>query len=163
MDTETLLPFMPQLTGGSQERNRRSGTENHAAIAAFRAAAQELADNHAAESANLMALQSQLHSGLKALPGVTLVGEDAPRVPHITQVIVAGKKGEDMVIALDLAGIATSQGSACGSGRTSASTVLLAMGYAPEQAGSALRISTGWNSTAADIDTFLKAFAKVVQ
>ena len=156
------LPFTAQLTGGSQERNRRSGTENTLALAGFKATLEDITAHHAEESARLTALQTQLHTGLKSLPGVTLVGENAPRVPHITQVIVEGKKGEDMVIALDLMGIAGSQGSACGSGRTQSSTVLLAMGYTPTQAGSALRISTGWNSTAEDISNFLTAFAKVV-
>lgn len=145
------------LTGGGQERNRRAGTENMPGIVGMGAAAATLAEDYTP----LNTLKTQLEDGLKKMEiGIKIVGEDAPRAPHICQFITPNLNGPDAVIALDLAGFAVSQGSACSSGRVEASHVLLAQGLG-KNAGSGLRVSFGVQNTAQDVSAFLEAFAGI--
>lgn len=147
------LNFVPQLLGGAQERGRRAGTENLPAVAGMAAALEGLID-----TGELMA---RLLAGVQEVSAVSVVAAGAARVPHVVQLRVPGKSGEDLVIAMDLAGIAVSQGSACSSGRVRASHVLKAMGYSEQEAGEGLRISLGWNTTAADVDAALAALKRI--
>ncbi|HEY0439670.1 MAG TPA: cysteine desulfurase family protein [Xanthobacteraceae bacterium] len=154
----------PLLKGGGQERGLRAGTENVAAIAGFGAAAAELRAQVAAEIVHLSGLRDRLEAGLRAIaPETVIFGADAARVPNTTLFALAGIKAETALIALDLAGIAVSSGSACSSGKVAPSHVLAAMGVAPELARGAIRISTGYGSTAADIDRFLQAWRRQVE
>ena len=154
----------PLLKGGGQERGLRAGTENVAAIAGFGAAAAELRAQVAAEIVHLSGLRDRLEAGLRAIaPETVIFGADATRVPNTTLFALAGIKAETALIALDLAGIAVSSGSACSSGKVAPSHVLAAMGVAPELARGAIRISTGYGSTAADIDRFLQAWRRQVE
>jgi cysteine desulfurase len=154
----------PLLKGGGQERGLRAGTENVAAIAGFGAAAAELRAQLAAEIVHLSGLRDRVEAGLRAIaPETVIFGADAARVPNTTLFALAGIKAETALIALDLAGIAVSSGSACSSGKVAPSHVLAAMGVAPELARGAIRISTGYGSTAADIDRFLQAWRRQVE
>jgi cysteine desulfurase len=110
----------------------------------------------AEEIPRLAALQRRLELGLRAL-GARLHGGEVPRLPNTTNVAFPGVAGETLVIALDLAGIAASTGSACASGAVEPSHVIGAMGFDDAEARGAVRFSTGWSTTGADIDGLLEA------
>ena len=145
------------ITGGGQERNRRAGTENTAAIAGMGAAAVEVLEKQADEQARVIDLRSFLLQEAKGLSShIRVAGEGVERSPYITQFLVPGLVAEDAVIALDLKGIAVSHGSACSSGKVEASHVLQAMGYKASEAATGLRVSFGWQTTKEDVEGLLK-------
>ena len=135
----------PLLQGGGQERRRRAGTENVAGIAGMGLAADIALD---APIRN-----AEFHTQIEAsLPdGACLVGADSQRVSTISCAVWPGKTAERMLMKFDLKGVALSSGSACSSGKVGASHVMTAMGFDEVQALSALRFSTGWNTTEADV------------
>jgi cysteine desulfurase len=153
----------PLLKGGGQERGSRAGTENVAALAGFGAAAREAAEGLAAEGERVRALRERLEDGLREIAaGTVIFGAATERLPNTTLVAVPGQKAETALIALDLAGIAASSGSACSSGKVTASHVLKAMGVAPALAAGAVRLSIGRNTTETDIGGVLIAWRKLV-
>jgi cysteine desulfurase len=149
-----------QMRGGAQERHRRAGTENLPGIAGMGAALEARGDM-GAESLRLQEFMDMLVEGLQGLPA-GVVAPRAAKVPHIVQILTPGRPGEDLVIAMDLAGVAVSQGSACSSGRVAASHVLKAMGYNEKEAGEGLRVSLGWATTAGDVQAGIAALQKVL-
>jgi cysteine desulfurase len=150
----------PLLRGGGQESGLRAGTENVAAIAGFGAAARLAAAEAASEGARLTALRDALTERTLALaPEATIFGAGAPRLPNTLAFAAPGVAAATLLIALDLAGVAVSSGSACSSGKVTPSHVLAAMGVAPELAAGAIRLSLGWASSAADVERFAAAFA----
>jgi cysteine desulfurase len=149
------------IVGGGQERRRRAGTENVAAIAGFGAAA-EAAKFDLAEMARVEALRDGLEAeALSLAPEAIVVAAEAPRLPNTTSLALPGASAETLVIALDLKGIAVSAGAACSSGKVGASHVLAAMGLEPRIARAAIRISLGWGTTKRDVAAFLEAWARV--
>jgi cysteine desulfurase len=151
----------PQIQGGGQEKNMRGGTENVAAIAGFGLAA-ELAAQDIAAFQKLAALRDRLEAELKKIAsGVIIFGREAPRVANTSMFALPGASSETQLIALDLAGVCVSNGSACSSGTVKASAVLKAMSVADDIANCALRVSLGWNSTEKDIDVFIQKWAEV--
>ena len=157
--------LLPQLQGGSQERQRRAGTENVAGIVGFGAAFQQVhADPEArgADADRLRALGRRLTDGLLAFEGVSITGHPADRLPNNVSVVIEGVEGGDLVAALDLEGIEASTGSACTSGSTEPSHVLLAMGLEPRLAHGSLRLTLGPETAEADIDAALGALALVL-
>jgi cysteine desulfurase len=153
--------LLPQLQGGSQERQRRAGTENVAGIVGF-GAAFALAETDAAEADRLRQLSRRLSDGLLALDGVTMTGHPEDRLPNSVSVVIEGVEGGDLVAALDLEGVEVSTGSACTSGSTEPSHVLLAMGIDPHLAHGSLRITTGPETTVDDVDAALVAIRGVL-
>jgi cysteine desulfurase len=150
--------------GGGQERNRRGGTENVVGIAGFGAAAAETLRDLAGEAERLASLRQRLEAGLKAIwPDTIIFGENAPRVANTAQFAAPGIRAQTALMALDLDGIAVSSGSACSSGTMKFSEVVRSMGFALDVAESAVRVSTGWATTEADIDRFLEAWRKLAQ
>jgi len=148
-----------QLLGGGQERSRRAGTENVPAIAGFGAA---VAAIDLAASANIMRLRDSLERRLMEWDSeVTFFGRDVARLPNTLCFTAGAKSAETLVMALDLAGIAVSAGSACSSGKVRPSHVVTAMGFDAAQAGTALRVSLGETNTEADIDAFLAAWKRI--
>lgn len=145
--------FAAVQRGGGQERGFRGGTENLPGIHAFAAA---LAAWDAAFPARAAALQARLEQAALAA-GARVNGADAPRLPTITSLHLPGLPAATQLMALDMAGIAVSQGAACSSGTLRPSPTLEAMGL-EAAAGESLRISTGWSTTEADIDRFLAAW-----
>jgi cysteine desulfurase len=141
------LHIKPLLFGGGQEKLRRAGTENVAAIAglgAWIAAMPNLA--------HLAKWREQLEQAiLAASPDAMMMGKDAPRVPNTSCIMMPHVSSEVQLIRFDLEGICVSAGSACASGRITPSHVLQAMGVAKEHANSALRISMGWATTEAEV------------
>jgi cysteine desulfurase len=123
------IGLSPLVTGGGQERNRRAGTEAVAAIAAFGAAVEEAA-NEAALWERVALFRDVIEGHiLRSRPDAIIAGGNAPRLPNTIQVIVPGLTAETAIIAFDLAGAAISSGSACSSGKVTASPVLRAMGF----------------------------------
>jgi cysteine desulfurase len=152
----------PLIRGGGQERRQRSGTENVAAIAGFAAALAAAWAETGAATVHAIDLRQCLEAGLRAIrPDTFVFGEAAPRLSNTTCFAVPGMAAETALIALDLGGIAASSGSACSSGKVAMSHVLEAMGVAPALARGAVRVSTGPATTAADIDSFLAAWAHI--
>lgn len=146
--------FAPLITGGGQESWARAGTENVAAIGAFGAAADAaLADlsGMVEVAARRDRLEATIHD---IVPDVTIFGEDVPRLPNTTSFAVPGVAAETAVIAFDLAGVALSSGSACSSGKVTASPVLTAMGVDPALIKGGLRISIGAETTDGEIAAF---------
>jgi cysteine desulfurase len=154
----------PLVRGGGQERGLRAGTENVAGIAAFGAAAAAARARRDSEAAHMTTLRDQLEAALLAItPGATVFGRDAvERLPNTTLFALAGIKAETAVIAFDLEGVAVSSGAACSSGKVQPSHVLAAMAVSAALQRGAIRVSLGWNSTAADVDKFLDAWTKLV-
>jgi cysteine desulfurase len=152
----------PLLHGGAQENRLRAGTQNVAAIAAFGAAAEAARDEPAVLGA-VARLRDQLESELKRLDcGAVIFAEAVERLPNTSCFALPGVAAETAVIALDLAGIAVSSGSACSSGKVGASHVLSAMGVEPALARGALRVSLGLETGADEIDALIAALRPLV-
>jgi len=155
------VELSPYLVGGSQERRRRSGTENVPAIAGLGAAAQVAREEVAERSAHLAALRDRFEAALPGrVPGAILHCQGSPRLPNTSHIAVAGLEGESLLIRLDLAGFAVSTGSACSSGSVEPSKTLLAAGISRDEALASLRVSFGIGNTVADVDAFLDALAR---
>ncbi|MCE9508423.1 MAG: cysteine desulfurase [Alphaproteobacteria bacterium] len=151
----------PQISGGNQEKNMRAGTENLAAIAGFGVAA-ELAARDMGGYQALAALRDRIEAELKKIaPAIRFFGQESPRVANTTMFALPGAPSETQLIALDMAGICVSNGSACSSGAVRASHVLKAMGASEAEAGSSLRISLGWNSTEKEVDYFIQQWTEM--
>ena len=150
-------------TGGGQEKGRRTGTENVAGIVGLGAAMRIAMAGRAAESARLVALRDRLIAGVKArIPDATLTGHPTERLPNNVSFCFSGTQGEALVVSLDLEGFSVSSGSACTSGDTEPSHVLLALGLPRELAQGSLRVTLGRDTTAADVDAFLAALPPIV-
>jgi cysteine desulfurase len=162
-------PVDSLIVGGSHERRRRAGTENVPGIVGL-AKAVEVA-MHSVEDgtmARLAGLRDQLEVGVLALPGTGLNGAladgtPAPRVANTTNIWFDNLEGEGLVIALDLKGIAVSGGSACHSGATEPSHVLMAMGLNKHRAGASLRFSLLKTVREAQIERVLEVLPEAVQ
>jgi cysteine desulfurase len=153
----------PLLRGGGQERGARAGTENVAAIAGFGAAARVAAAEAASESARLADLRDSLAERVREqAPDAVIFGAAAPRLCNTLCFSVPGLAAATLVIALDLAGVAVSAGSACSSGKVARSHVLDAMGVEPDLAAGAIRLSLGWASREADVARFDAAFGQTM-
>jgi cysteine desulfurase len=149
----------PLLHGGNQEKSLRAGTENLAGIVGFGAAA---AQDFAGDVLKHRIWRDKLEAALTAkAPALKIFGRDAPRVANTSMFCLPGATSEMQLIALDLAGICVSNGSACSSGTVRPSHVLKAMGISAEDAACALRVSLGWNTTEKDIDIFIEKWSEM--
>jgi len=158
---EGLQGFEPLLRGGGQELGRRAGTENVAGIAGFGAAVKAAMAALEGDAVRLEELRNRLEQGLLRTTGTIVFSRDVRRLPNTTLFTIPRLKAETAVIGFDLAGIAVSSGSACSSGKVQPSHVLQAMGFGPEIAQGAVRLSLGWSTTGADIDCCLEAWRKL--
>ncbi len=148
------------LSGGAQERKRRAGTQNVAAAVGFGEAARILSET---DFENISQAHQRLEKGiLDQVEGLHIVGATKDRAINTTNIIVEGVRGDSLLMALDLEGIAVSAGSACNSGTVQPSHVLLAMGYSKEEALSTVRISLGADTTKDEIDYVLEVLPKVI-
>jgi cysteine desulfurase len=152
------VTIAPLITGGGQERRRRAGTENVAAIAGFGAAAyaalQDLGRvDDLAESRNVIE-----HDLIGLAPECIVIGQSSPRLANTLCIAWPGKSAETLVIQLDLAGVAVSAGSACSSGKVGSSHVLEAMGLPADVAKSAIRVSLGLTTSDRDVERLLAAW-----
>lgn len=150
-------PLKALQHGGGQERNLRAGTENVAGIAGFGAAAvQSVADLGQYEA--LGVLRDAMEGRLEAEAGVSVIGKAGPRVAGTSSFAKPGFSAETQVMAMDLAGICVSAGSACSSGKVKRSLVILAMGGDDALAESAIRTSFGYDSEASDFEAVAAAW-----
>ena len=137
---EAAERLAPLIKGGGQERGRRGGTPDLAAIAGFAAAIKAIGPD---EAPRLARLRDMIDDAALAF-GAQVIGLDAPRLPNTTCLAVPPIAAQTQVIALDLAGIAVSAGAACSSGKVARSHVLDAMGL-DALADCAIRVSLPWN------------------
>jgi cysteine desulfurase len=150
--------LQPLLQGGGQEKRRRAGTENVGGIVGFGIAA-SMANDHLSGSGKLADLRDAAEFRLKALaPGARVFGAMASRLPNTLCIEMPDVGAETQVMALDLAGIAVSAGSACSSGKVATSPVLRAMGVNEAIARCAIRISFGRGNAMADVDRLVQAW-----
>jgi len=151
--------MVPQQQGGSQERQRRAGTEDVASIVGLAAAMHRLHGDPAGrahENERQAGLRDRLIAGMGGLPGTRLTGHPTERLPNSASFVIEGIEGGDLVAALDLEGVEASTGSACTTGSVEPSHVLLAMGIPPDIAHGSLRLTLGEGTTAADVDRTLE-------
>ena len=161
-------PLEPLIVGGSHERRRRAGTENVPGIVGLGKAA-ELAMRSLADGTieRLAKLRDRLEAGVLQIPGTRVNGgstreQHVPRAANTTNIGFDNVEGEALVIAMDLKGVAVSGGSACHSGSTRPSHVLLAMGLDENAARASLRFSLLKTATDADVDHVLRVLPEAV-
>ncbi|MGA3162057.1 MAG: cysteine desulfurase family protein [Terracidiphilus sp.] len=162
-------PLEPLLVGGSHERRQRAGTENVPGIVGLAKAA-ELA-MHSLEDGTidrLAKLRDRLEAGVLQISGTGVNGgwegeKKIPRVANTTNIWFDHVEGEALVITMDLKGVAVSGGSACHSGATEPSHVLMAMGLDKTRARASLRFSLLKTATEADVDFVLKVVPEAVE
>lgn len=150
------LPLHPVMRGGGHEENRRAGTHNVPAIAGLGAAC-DCAPSTIAKGPAIAALRDRMQAAAEGA-GAIIWGGDAARLPGTLSLSAPGFQSPTQLMAMDLAGIAISSGSACSSGKTKPSHVLSAMGADEALASSGIRVSLGWNSVEADAEAFVSAW-----
>lgn len=152
----------PQILGGSQERNRRAGTENVAGIVGAATALLLAAQERDGENARLVELRDLLIDRVLCLPGVQLTGDRSERLPNSASFAFDGIEGESLLLNLDLLGIAASSGSACTTGDVEPSHVLTAIGLSRDAARGHLRLTLGHSTTRDDIDRLLEVLPEII-
>ncbi len=156
------IAVLPQIHGGSQERYRRAGTENVAGAVGM-ATAFELAQQERWQTVPAVSeRRDRLRDAVLDIGGVELTGHATHRLPNSLSVVVRGLVGDDIVIGLDLEGIAAATGSACTSGSSEPSHVLSAMGYPPSEARGALRFSIGRTTSDDDVEAAVRVLPIVI-
>lgn len=150
------------IEGGEQERGKRAGTENVAAIVAMAAALRESCDNMEKNNQKIQALRDKLIEGIGKIPHVLLNGDRENRLPSNVNYCFEGIEGESLILLLDERGIYASSGSACASGSLDPSHVLLALGRPHEIAHGSLRLSINEELTDADADKIISDVTEVV-
>ena len=154
--------FEPLILGGGQERRRRAGTENVAALVGFGACAALASEELDGRIERLSRLRAGLEAGFAGIPDARLHCASSLRLPHVTHVAFPGVIGEELVVRLDLAGFAVSTGAACASGVVEPSRTLLAMGVEAAEALASIRISLGTTNDEAEIRRFLPVLEREV-
>jgi cysteine desulfurase len=153
----------PLLRGGGQERGRRAGTENVAAIAGLGAAAQRVTELRG-DMPRLAKLRAEAEAWVRQVaPDAVMFGATAPRLSSTSCFAVPGLEAQLLLMGLDMEGVAVSSGAACSSGKVRRSHVLEAMGVGADLSKGAIRVSFGWKSAAADVEAFGAAFDRVVR
>jgi len=158
-------PWQPMLLGGSQEKERRAGTEDLAGIAGLATAMALAWSESEARNAHSRRLRDRLLYGLpERIPDTVITGPLDPerRLPNNFSCCFRNVEGESVLLALDMAGVAASSGSACTTGALEPSHVLTAMGIEPDLAHASLRLTTGPDNTEAQIDYVLETLPGIV-
>ena len=155
--------LQPQILGGSQERNRRAGTENVPGAVGAAFALEQAQANRAAEAIRLAALRDRLIGAILRIPDTQLTGHPEQRLPNNASFAFAGVEGESLLLNLDLIGVAASSGSACTTGSVEPSHVLMAMGISESGARGHLRLTLGHSTTDVDIDFVLEHLPAIVE
>ena len=152
----------PLTNGGSQERGLRPGTENVAGAHAMGVAAELAMGRMEDEMVRLRVLRDRLWHGISAeIPGAKIHGDLVNSLSNTLNVSIPGWEAEKLVLALDGEGIEVGTGSACTTGQTTPSHVLLAMGVSPKNARSSLRFSLGKNNSKQDIEVVVAALSRI--
>lgn len=157
-------PIEAVYTGGSHECGLRPGTENIPGIVGLGEAARISKRELSAEMARIGAMRDRIEHGvLERVADVEVAGGGAPRVPNTTALIVKRVEGEAITLNLSMRGFAISSGSACASGASEPSHVILALGFDGAAAQGGIRISLGIANTDDDVDAFLGVFPEIVE
>ena len=151
------------IEGGAQERGKRAGTENLAAVVGMAAALKEASANLEKNTAHMTALRDRLIAGLSEIPHSALNGDAAKRLPGNVNFCFEGIEGESLLLLLDDRGICASSGSACTSGSLDPSHVLLAIGRVHDVAHGSLRLTIGEDTTPEDVDYLVTNVKEVVE
>lgn len=152
------------IHGGSQERNRRAGTENIPAIVGLGKAIELATENLEEHRQKMLKLRERLIEGLLKVPYTRLNGATGDkRLPGNVNVCFEFVEGESILLSLDFKGICASSGSACTSGSLDPSHVLLAIGLPHEIAHGSLRLTLGEGSTEKDVDYLLEAIPPIIE
>lgn len=156
-------PITPQIIGGGQEFELRSGTHNVGGIAAMAAAAAATVAERPTMTARVAALRDRLADTLIAtVPGTTETGDRSRKVAGSCHLCFDGIESEALLFLLERQGLCASAASSCAAGAQDPSHVLAAMGYSRELAAGSLRLSLGFGSTDADVDHALAAIPAAV-
>lgn len=157
------MEIEPLAHGGGHEGGRRAGTENVAGIVGLGKAVELKITEGGKGEGEVRRLRDRLEQGILArLDGVRVNGHPGRRLGNTLNISLCGVAAEGVVLGLDLQGVAAASGSACASGETAPSHVLLAMGLEPRLAAGAVRFSLGWGSGQADVDYVLEALPQIV-
>ena len=156
-----LLPNL--IDGGGQERGKRAGTENVAAIMGFAKAMQIANENIEERAAKTRVLRDKLIDEILKIEHTRLNGDRENRLPGNVNISIEGIEGESLLLSLDMLGICASSGSACTSGSLDPSHVLLALGLVHETAHGSLRISLDDSNTEDDVDYILENLPGIVE
>jgi cysteine desulfurase len=156
------LKIAPLLTGGDQEFNMRAGTENLPGIIGMAKAIEILHSELPQATQHMALMRDRLENGLLVHADPVIINGMGPRIANTCNLSFPQTQGEDLLIALDMAGIAISHGSACSSGALEPSRVLTHMGIPHAIARSALRFSVCRTTTEAEIDKCTQAVAEIV-
>jgi cysteine desulfurase len=158
----TGTQFEPQIYGGGQELNRRSGTENVPAIVGFAKALERATEMRKTEGERLQQLQSLFfHEVQIKLPRAQINGSLKHRLPNNVHITLPGSDNERLLYALDEAGIQAAAGSACSASKEEASHVLKALGVSDENTRASLRFSMGRNTTEQAVHRAVETLAKL--
>ena len=157
------VPLSTFIEGGAQERGRRAGTENLAAIISMAAALDEACAGMEARAKKIAVLRDRIIDGLTEIPHSKLNGDRTHRLPGNVNICFEGIEGESLLLLLDDKGICASSGSACTSGSLDPSHVLLSLGLPHEVAHGSLRITLSEDNTQADADYIVKCVPEVVE
>jgi cysteine desulfurase len=156
--------LMPAQTGGSHERGRRAGTLNTAAIVGMAVALELAIVERETRIARYTALRDMLIEGvLERVPSAELAGHPTQRLASHASFTFDGLDGNQLVMHMDMRGVAVSSASACKTGNPEPSEVLLALGHSPEKARSGLRLSIGLHTTEHDITRAIEAVKASVE
>lgn len=151
----------PLITGGGQERMRRSGTENLAGILGLAEAIRILSTRQSSITAHIHSLRDHFEKTLQqAIPDLIIQGQ-GPRICNVSNLAFPHIDGETLLLQLDLAGVAASHGSACSSGALEPSRVLLNMGLSRKQARSSLRFSFSRMNTLEEVERATDAIIRL--
>ncbi len=157
------VKLAPQLFGGVQQSGLRPGTEPVALVAGMHAALAAFAGEQSVRIERMTQVRDRLESAVvAAYPGAVVIGADAPRLPNTSCIAFPGLDRQALVMALDLAGVCCSTGSACASGSSEPSPTLVAMGLPAELVSSSVRFSIGASTTPTNIDEAIKRIVAVL-
>ena len=155
--------ILAQQQGGAQERYRRAGTEDVAGAVGMAVALELATAERLVTGSQIGVLRDALAGRLLGIEGVLETGHPVERLTNSLSIVVGGLDGASLVMALDLAGLACSTGSACVTGSTEVSHVLTSMGYPEDEAKGALRLSLGRTTTAAEIEEAGRLIAQAIE
>ena len=157
------FPLVNVIDGGAQERGKRAGTENLAAICGMAAALKDACDHREENMARVAAMRDRLIAGIREqVPHCDLNGDPVNRLPGNVSFCFEGIEGESLLLLLDAHGVCASSGSACTSGSLDPSHVLLAIGRVHDVAHGSLRLSLSEYNTEEEIDHILQVVPQVV-
>ncbi len=155
-------PLQSLILGGGQERKRRAGTENLLAICSLAEVCSSHKDHVIETNERLRTLRNDMEKQLEAVGGVHIIGKHQARVSNTSSFFIDKVYAETFIMSMDLKGFCLSSGSACSSGNTSLSPVLLAMGFEEHEIQTSVRVSLSWFTQKKEVDLFCEVFKNEV-